>query len=427
MSKRHKVTEFRTVYIEENGKLVPYLVDPSGDLIAQDQQFNPGGTVDMSGGQMPSAQELEQDINQGLATGELNPAATGSDHLARFIENAIRKRKQQKDAQKQAQQQADQQSNIGQIDKPQPQQQQPQPSQAAQDALKEAEKQLQQMGLPPSMIPQVMPNLAPDYFAQEYINQQPDPDKPKQGATTDDPRKVLPHGVDPRDMPNLNDPAFRSRLSSIMNDNRFDRRLKGRTRGKLDMSRLYKAKTRARTIFTQKESRKGKEYNIVICVDESSSMGGSDIDNAADVAAFLSQSFWKLNLNLAVVGFNNGSRVHKKFEDTLKASELREEIRKHCGGGTDSFDGLKQAYDLLPISRTGKNIVLFITDGELSASHSRAMEHLIAANEDRVEPVGIGVGGANPGSVFPHKIKINDIHDLKPKIIENLRKQVRRG
>ena len=38
----------------------------------------------------------------------------------------------------------------------------------------------------------------------------------------------------------LKDPAFRARLSSIMLDNKYDRRLRGRTRGKLDMGRLPK-------------------------------------------------------------------------------------------------------------------------------------------------------------------------------------------
>lgn len=423
--KRHKVTEFRTVYIEDqNGDLVPYLVDPSGDLIAQDDIFNsqkinkPGQHQDM-----PSAHELEAAINEGLRTGQLNPARTGSDHLARFIEAVLQQRRAQKEKEQQMQQAA--QKAVAQ---PKPKTGKDKKD-AKQKLLDEMQKIMQDQApyMPNDYQKAVLDQYA-DNFQQQYIDAQwPDDQQNKKDATYGDERKVLPHGVDPRDMPEINDPAFRARLSSIMNDNKFDRRLRGRTRGKLDMGRLYKAKTRARTIFTQKQSRKGKEYNIVIAVDESSSMSGRDINVAADICSFLSQTFYKLNLNLAVVGFNNGAHVHKKLDDVLKATELRDEIRSMCGGGTDSLQGLQKAYELLPppATRKGQNIVLFITDGEIT--QQQEMKHLIAANEDRVKPVGIGISGANPGDVFPHKIKVNSIDDLKPKIIENIREQVRRG
>lgn len=172
--------------------------------------------------------------------------------------------------------------------------------------------------------------------------------------------------VDPKIKHVVDDNVFRARLSSIMTDNKYDRRVKGRRRGKLDMTRLFKVKAKSESVFTRKESRKNKNYNIVLVVDESGSMRGTNIQRAGEICTFLAKSIHGLNVNLAVVGFNHFVMVHKEFDETVDFDKMHKEIVKRAtsegSGCNHDYDALSKAYDMLK-GRDGENIVIFMSDG----------------------------------------------------------------
>jgi len=233
------------------------------------------------------------------------------------------------------------------------------------------------------------------------------------------------------------DNVFQARLESIMNDNQFDRRLTGRTRGKLDMKRLYKAQSGATNLFTQKTMRRNRKYNIVIVVDESGSMyngAGTDsrIYQAGLTCQFLAEHFNRLpGIDLAVVGFSDYTTVHKQFNERLKLDELLHKI-KHSpvnGHGTNDWAGLQRGYKLLVAQNKvettkSHNILVFITDGD---SSSRDTVTQIKNQYKDVGATQVGIGIFAPAPQMDHSISINNIQDLKPEIVKVLRGEIKRG
>jgi uncharacterized protein YegL len=172
----------------------------------------------------------------------------------------------------------------------------------------------------------------------------------------------------------MEDSVFRARLANIMTDNMYDRKVRRRTRGRVDMTSLWKAEAGATNLFTQKQARKNKEYNIVLLIDESGSMRGDNIKAAASTATFLAKTFTGLNLNLAIIGFNAFVAVHKDFDEKLPNLPLLESAiidiagRGSMGSGhNNDYEALSYAYRLFG-GRKGQNFLIMLSDGDPAAS-----------------------------------------------------------
>lgn len=277
----------------------------------------------------------------------------------------------------------------------------------------------------------------------------------------------------PKALPPLSDSVFRARLSSIMTDNKFDRNLRGRTRGKLDMRRLWKAEVGATNLFMQKQARKNKEYNVLILVDESGSMVGGRIKVAAECVTFLGQSFEGLNINLAVVGFNRLVHKHKDFEEKVDWALLKKQIVHNANNGghrgyNNDYDALAYAYKMFK-GRSGQNFLIMLSDGDpaLFAPDIKGIPERIAANDEEfvykkdlmgkrhefyyekdggltwgqkcktenfhrlvhsnsnVESIGVGIQAE--GWQIPNHFRINNLEELKPQILAAIQKKVKRG
>lgn len=235
------------------------------------------------------------------------------------------------------------------------------------------------------------------------------------------------------------DPVFQARLSNIMNDNQFDRRLRGRTRGKLDMTRLYKAQTGSKSVFTQKMSRRNKKYNIVLVVDQSGSMfniGGGGPDNiqvispasriaiAGDVAQFLAQHLDRIpGVELMIVGFSDTSKVHKAFDKSVDLDKIRSKVLGYGGSGTNDWSGLNAAYNALKKQGEGQNIVLFLTDGD--SNDEAGTKRLIKHNDHLATTIAVGI------EMVPKQTKkrivVENVATLKPAVIGLLEKEIKRG
>lgn len=273
-------------------------------------------------------------------------------------------------------------------------------------------------------------------------------------------RDKNPYGKKPSIPPTLlkelRDNAFRARLSSIMLDNKYDRRVRGRTRGKLDMGRLFKVPTGSRSVFTKKESRRGKEYNVVLLVDESGSMSGNKSKKAADAAVFLVQAFEGININVAVVGFNAIINVRKDWTSKPDYAAIHEGIHTmnwHQGSGDNNdWDGLNRAYKMFETAPKGENILIMLSDGnpvstsrptfyDVKGNAEKAprgteslkrsekdqkvhLHHLVKSHKD-VHSIGIGI--MEGGWQIPDHEVIQNVDDLKKVIIKKISKAVSRG
>jgi cobalamin biosynthesis protein CobT len=258
----------------------------------------------------------------------------------------------------------------------------------------------------------------------------------------------------------MNDSVFRQRISSIMTDNMYERRVRGRTRGNLDMRSLYKVSTGSRNVFTEKMAKKGKQYNIVLLVDESGSMGNPGwgaykIDKAAECAGYLTEAFGGLNINVAVVGFNKTLYHHKKFGIKNDVAKMKRQIEDRANGDdydqfrdqlgehpnrhdiacNHDFDAIAEAYKML-YNMKGTNLVIALSDGRPNCDDCSSREYdqdkhrisrikaLIHDNERVAKTIGIGV--LYDAEQFPNRILVNNIDDLKTELSKVLKKEIKR-
>lgn len=249
-------------------------------------------------------------------------------------------------------------------------------------------------------------------------------------------------------LPVERDSVFQAKLLSVMNDNQFDRRLKGRTRGKLDMTRLYKAPTGAQGIFTLKSMRRNKKYNVVMVVDQSGSMfdqylylsknsmnawsdpaspthmvAGSKIEVAGEACQFLAEHFNRIpGLDLMILGYSGRHTVHKKFGDRTNLKMIKSRVVTWGGGGTRTAEALQVAYEALMKKTDGQNILLLLTDG--SSDRPSDTTDVLQHYRHVATTIGIGIQSvAEPA----HSFVIDDLTSLKPAIIWLLQQEIKRG
>jgi uncharacterized protein with von Willebrand factor type A (vWA) domain len=183
-----------------------------------------------------------------------------------------------------------------------------------------------------------------------------------------------------------------------MTDNKYDRRVRNKDTGKLDMTRLYKAPTGTTKVFTKKQERKGKRYNIAICVDCSGSMSdrfGNDYSSpqkreiAAYCATMLDKHFHNIGLNTCIIGYGSLVHVVKKMGSLrVNLTKIEERLLYCDGGGTSTHNGLAECYKQLR-SLDGEKIVLVLTDG---LPDSRDLVRKIVKRHPKILTLGIGIG-----------------------------------
>lgn len=264
----------------------------------------------------------------------------------------------------------------------------------------------------------------------------------------------------------LDDSVFRSRLSSIMLDNKYDRRLRGRTRGKLDMKALPKVHTLSRSVFTQKSARKNKAYNICLLVDISGSMASIDKSKrAAEAVIFLLKNFEGLNINVSVVEFNQYIIVLKDWNSKADYMKIDNEIRNLHGdmgaGYNYDYHAINRAYHMFKKAPEGENILIMLSDGQPAECfhapptyldvngriedekqfektlkspsgkdgflyrESKAGLHALVKAHPEVTSIGIGI--VHGGWQIPNHIVVDNVDELKPQILSVLRQQIKRG
>jgi hypothetical protein len=260
--------------------------------------------------------------------------------------------------------------------------------------------------------------------------------------------------------PKVTDGVFRAQLSNVMTDNKFDRRLRGRTRGTLDMKALAKIPTLSRSVFTQKQARKGKQYNVVLAIDQSGSMHDNrkmkdgtyktKSEVAAEITVFLKEQFEGLNLNVGVVGYDIHVRVIKELEDKIDNKTLYNKVNCHAGG-TNDYEGLRRAYKMLDGAKEGNKILIMLSDGypgdfenatcydtdghpekkQLPKLNARVdynqPQHLHKLAKSHKDVTSIGVGIFEGGWSIPENFLVKSLDELKPTIIKVLKKNIKRG
>lgn len=251
--------------------------------------------------------------------------------------------------------------------------------------------------------------------------------------------------------------VFKQRLSSIMQDNRYDRVVRNRTRGKLDDKSLHKVSLKSRHLFKQKMERKGKRYNIIFAVDASGSMstrgwGDNKMPIALDTLEYLLEAFQSLNIHTSVLTYNGKVVVHKPLSDKQlskkEMARLREDVwsqsydYKHktekgslaltCN---HDYAGLETAYKLAN-GQDGTSIVVVLSDGkpncddpskcgyDTSLHNKNKIRTLVLSNRNVIT---IGVGLLYNVEQIPDAFTVRELEQLAPQVTTRLKKLIKRG
>lgn len=210
--------------------------------------------------------------------------------------------------------------------------------------------------------------------------------------------------------------GFKHRLTSVLTDNKYDRRIPKRKRGKLHMAGLWRVDTGAANVFSQKQARKGKNYSVVLLVDNSGSMGGGRMVMANKVANFLGVHFEALEIDFSVISFDHKAEVVKRFSDKLKP------INIEARGQTYMLRGLMASLEQLK-TVSGQQLVIVISDG--ATAQAVECTHLVKANPS-IKFFGVGIGGEQCEVIPQHKA-VDDVTQLQPVILEWLKQNIKRG
>lgn len=254
--------------------------------------------------------------------------------------------------------------------------------------------------------------------------------------------------------PGLLNPAFKQRLSSVLTDNKYDRRLPKRRRGKLAMQGLWRVEAGAANVFSQKQARRGKHYNVVLVVDDSGSMsdwgnpGGEikaairadrykypttdvqelagryrirRIDKAVDCAIFLATHFQELDIDFSVISYGSRSALVKPLGQAITPEKLRASFKARSGS-TIMLPALKLALEQLKRA-DGRSLVIVIGDGDTDEPDK--IKRLIQANP-QLEFFGVGIAGADM-AVIPEHAAVADLDKLQPEILRWLGRKIKRG
>lgn len=111
--------------------------------------------------------------------------------------------------------------------------------------------------------------------------------------------------------------VFKTKLNSILKDNKFDRFVSGKTRGELDFNSLSKINYSSK-IFKRKEARKNKDYKLIVLADASGSMRGTPASSVMESLTFLNEALAGTDVSYAIWSFGGDILCLKDFQEKPK-------------------------------------------------------------------------------------------------------------
>lgn len=106
-----------------------------------------------------------------------------------------------------------------------------------------------------------------------------------------------------------------TKINSILTDNKFDRFVGGKTRGKLDFTSLARISFSDR-VFKKREARLNKDYKLIVLADASGSMRGSPAAKTVEALTMLNSALSNTDVEYAIWSFNQDILCLKDFKES---------------------------------------------------------------------------------------------------------------
>ena len=284
--------------------------------------------------------------------------------------------------------------------------------------------------------------------------------------------------------------VFAQAINSVLRDNKNDRYVGNKKRGKLDFDNLARIGYSDK-VFKKKEARKNKDYSVLILCDRSGSMGGhsnkdsfwgaSRSDVVRDSIEFLTDSLNKTDIQFAVWSFGNVVLTAKDFGERTPGSVVANRYAEHmnvraftcdrcrllgvnaasissvcssCGhmadniGNGGNVDGLALHLALEEIhTKKGEKIIIVLSDGEADAYHSTCSQYSYMKKDgvkygafpvkevvkkvikDGVILCSIGIQNSAVQKIYPKSNTrvVSDLNMVCKEIINLIKPRIKRG
>jgi hypothetical protein len=238
--------------------------------------------------------------------------------------------------------------------------------------------------------------------------------------------------------------TFYRRIGDVMIDNAFDREVGGKRSGRIVPSSEHRVVAGSSRIFSRKEERKNKHYNILFVIDGSGSMDSPMYDEKGKVAlhpdprrsrfnsyhgekrgvkmdrlmmaAYLTrlmiEGLQRHGMDFGVLIFGRTMEIIKPFEqrhpDLDKLEARIEKWHKNPGSGaTQVWQALHEAETMLK-GREGHSIIIFLTDGGPNDCAADSWRH---PRTGEVRSAGLGLPEWWKGSTDERRISEGGARD----------------
>lgn len=224
-------------------------------------------------------------------------------------------------------------------------------------------------------------------------------------------------------------------LARVLTDNKFDKfQGKFRTGARIYQRKLFKFATGDFKLFQRRIEAKSKDYVFGLLVDESGSMRGESVVNAARGAVLFSHVLNRLNIQYGVWGFNHqlryyktinqpfGTKHHEAYEKMMR-NTMTEDASWNCDGwAVKSVTGTM-------LHHGSRRVLFVLSDGEPAPEDPH--RHDLRSEVKRamaagVEVVGFGIGGhRNVREYYPTSVIVDNVSEIPNAITRVLRNKLR--
>ncbi len=247
-------------------------------------------------------------------------------------------------------------------------------------------------------------------------------------------------------------PFFKKKLGSILKDNKIERQGGYFKSWKLNSNSLYRWKCNNYKLFTKKLRKLHKDYAVTLLIDESWSMSSNNKDlNAARSTTLLAEVLTHAQIPFEIIWFNCETRVYKKLNEKFSWKHRRQIERIVIETGTNNALGNNDWYAvnyathrLRKYTTKGTERILIVISDWLpaprwelsSAEQLRTQredyedfdlkEEIAVAEKDSIV-IWVGVGAKHVRDYYRYNAVVNEISELPTQILQQLKKQIRRG
>lgn len=180
----------------------------------------------------------------------------------------------------------------------------------------------------------------------------------------------IPDSVELDDRQKWQDAKRRSRqitqrLQSSLREERRSRRVKNQRRGRFDRSRMINAERGSARVFEREQEGNEKNYDCIIVLDRSGSMGGDRIETAEGAITSLALALEEVGIGVGIIGMHsNNARLENAFGRSVEDDAgllLSRDVR----GGTPLAKTLGVARERLERKGDTDNpFLIVVTDGQ---------------------------------------------------------------